>query len=176
VTAFPCFTPADPARHRDLLLELNIEYMSWVAGEMEAIYGISAAKLNGLSTSDYVAGTIDKTCGDTPPRGIFYLVEQDGAVAGMGGLRSIRDGVAEIKRIYVRSHYRGAGLGQAILQRLLTDAAAFGYRTVVLDSAPFMHSAHRLYQAAGFVDCLPYPESEAPPALRQIWRFMERVL
>jgi hypothetical protein len=39
-----------------------------------------------------------------------------------------------------------------------------------------MASAHRLYEAAGFADCAPYPETEVPPALRPRWRFMGRVL
>ena len=60
------------------------------------------------------------------------------------------------------------------MNRLIDDARAFGCDTAVLDSAPFMHSAHRLYAAAGFTDCPPYPGSEAPQALMAVWRFMQR--
>ncbi|MFN9251818.1 MAG: hypothetical protein ACK58O_12310, partial [Brevundimonas sp.] len=33
-------------------------------------------------------------------------------------------------------------------------------------------SAHRLYEAAGFVDIPPYPNAEVPEALHYDWRFM----
>lgn len=172
----PAFLLADPVKHRDALLRINIEYMTWVTAGIGKSFGASAANLNGVPVAEYVAGVIDKVCGDAPPRGAFYLVEHDGALAGMGGLRRVRDGVAEVKRVYVRPTQRGKHLGEAILQRVLDDAAAFGYRTVVLDSAPFMQSAQRLYENAGFVDRPPYPETEVPPELHGGWRFMERAL
>jgi GNAT superfamily N-acetyltransferase len=71
---------------------------------------------------------------------------------------------------------RGAKLGAAILQRLLADARVFGYERVRLDTAPFMHAAHTLYEAAGFVDCAPYTGSEVPAFLHPKWRFREKAL
>jgi len=172
----PTFIPANLAMHRDALLRINIEYMLWVTGEMEKAFALSTVDLIRLPVPEYVASMIDKVCGDVPPRGAFYLIERQGEIAGMGGLRWVRKGVAEIKRIYVRPAHRGAGLGEAILHRVLDDAAAFGYRSVVLDSAPFMRSAQRLYESAGFVDRAPYAETEVPAALHNAWRFMERSL
>ena len=64
--------------------------------------------------------------------------------AGVGSSPS----VVEIKRVYVRPAYRGVKLGATILQRLLADARVFGYARVRLDTAPFMHAAHTLYEAA----------------------------
>lgn len=94
----------------------------------------------------------------------------------MGGIRANRPGVAEIKRLYVRPAHRGVKLGAAILHRLLTDARTFGYERIQLDTAPFMHAAHNLYEAAGFVDCAPYEGVEAPESLHSSWRFMEKSL
>lgn len=170
------FTPAHPASHRDALLELNTEYLQWVVSGFGRITGASAQQMLGMDVPAYVASVIDKVCGDPPPRGIFYLVEADGVLAGMGGLRWVRDGVAEVKRIYVRPAHRGQRLGEAILQRVLDDATAFGYRAMWLDSAPFMQSAQRIYERFGFVDRSPYDETEAPKALHPIVRFMEKSL
>lgn len=172
----PTFILADPVMHREALLRINVEYMTWVTAEIGKSFGASAATLNGMPVAEYVASVIDKVCGDAPPRGVFYLVEHDGALAGMGGLRRVRDGVAEVKRVYVRPTQRGKQLGEAILQRVLDDATAFGYRSIVLDTAPFMQSAQRLYESVGFVDRPPYAETEVPPELHGAWRFMERVL
>lgn len=170
------FTLADPIIHRDALISINIEYVSWVWAEIERSFEISAQDLVGMTVPEYVSCVIDKVCGDPPPRGAFYLISVDGNLAGMGGLRYIRNGVAEIKRIYVRSAYRRLNLGDSTLRRLLSDARDFGYQSVCLDTAPFMQSAQRLYEAAGFTDCAPYEGVEVPPALHVAWRFMERAL
>ena len=172
----PTFIPANPVDHRDALIALNIEYMSWLSTEGESYFGISAQDSIGMTIAEYVPTVLNAVCGDPPPRGIFYLVELDLHLAAMGGLRWHSPGVAEIKRVYVRPTHRKAKLGATIVQRLLADARAFGYERVKLDTAPFMHAAHKLYESAGFHDCAPYAESEVPTFLHAKWRFMEKVL
>jgi len=168
------FTLADPVRDFAALLDINIEYMAWNSSEIEKAFGLSVADAVGMPVPEYVASVIDKVCGALPPRGSFYLVDDGGAIAGMGGLRYVRPGVCEFKRIYVRPKHRGKHLGKTILERLLDDAAAFGFQRIVLDSGPYMHTAHRLYRAAGFIDREPYSETEVPAALHRGWLFMER--
>ncbi len=170
------FIPANPATHRQQLLELNLEYLQWVLPAFGSLVGVTPRDMLGMDIPEYTVSVIDKVCGDPPPRGIFYIVECDGALAGMGGMRWIRDGVAEVKRIYVRPTHRGQRLGEAILQRILADATSFGYSSLVLDTAPFMESAQRMYAQYGFVDRGPYPEVEAPKELHSILRFMEKTL
>jgi GNAT superfamily N-acetyltransferase len=169
----PSFIPADPVRDRSVLLDLNVEYMSWNSVELERHFSISVAEVVGMSIRDYVEAMLDKVCGDRPPHGCFYLVQHDGAVAGMGGMRKIAPGVAELKRVYIRPACRGNGLGSAIIDRLLADARQFGFDIMRLDSGPFMTSAHRLYEAAGFAYREPYPGAEVPAMLHPVWRFME---
>nr|WP_295768970.1 GNAT family N-acetyltransferase [Rhodoferax sp.] len=169
------FTLASPIAHRDAILRINIEYMAWVTAGIEKSFGLTSQALLGMDVAEYVAGVMDKVCGELPPRGAFYLVYVDGDLAGMGGLRPLGEGVGEIKRIYVRPTFRGMNLGQSILHRLLTDAHTFGYLHVCLDSAPFMQSAQRIYVAAGFVDRGPYEGLEVPELLHPGWRFMERI-
>jgi GNAT superfamily N-acetyltransferase len=91
----------------------------------------------------------------------------------MGGLRRLGPGLAEIKRIYVRPNLRGHRLGEQLLRRLLDDARTFGYDHVYLDTGPFMKSAHRIYENAGFVDRGPYEGVEVPVEFHHLWRFME---
>lgn len=167
------FVPADPVAHRSELIELNVEYLAWVFGEVEKSFGVPADQVVGMPVSEYVPTVIDKVCGDPAPVGSFYLVLVDGQVAGMGGLRRLRDEVAEIKRIYVRPKFRGLKLGDQVLTRLLADAVNFGYPTVLLDSGQFMTAAHRIYEAQGFIDCPAYEETEVPQAFRSRWRFMK---
>lgn len=169
-------TRADPLLDRADLIQLNIEYLSWVFGEVEKTFGVPAGDVVGMPVDEYVPTIIDKVCGAPPPEGIFYLIRADGRLAGMGGLRCLSPGAAEIKRIYVRPEFRGMKLGQQMLERLLSDATSFGYRAVYLDTGLFMKSAHRLYEDYGFLDCTAYEGVEVPSVFHCQWRFMRRLL
>ena len=170
------FIVASSLTHRDALIQLNVEYLTWVFSGVEEHFGVPVNEVVGMPASEYVPTVIDKVCGDPPPKGIFYLLEVDDGLAGMGGIRFLRTGVAEIKRIYVRPQYRGMQLGELILRRLVSDASQFGYTSLCLDSGPFMTSAQRIYESAGFRDCAAYEGTEVPPDFRDRWRFMERDL
>lgn len=166
----------NPVTHRDTLIELNVEYMQWNSAQLEAMFGLRFDDVTGMTVPDYVAQNIDKACGEPPPHGCFYLATYDGAIAAMGGLRRITSDVSELKRIYVRPAFRGKQLGATILQRVLADAKAFGFTSMRLDTGPFMHAAHQLYLAHGFVDRGPYLQAEVPEVLHSRWRFMERAV
>jgi carbonic anhydrase len=173
--AAPTFRLADPVADRAALLDINIEYVSWVFAEIEKSFGKSARDILGMDVADYVPTVIDKVCGDPPPRGAFYVVENAAQVVAMGGLRRSEDGIAELKRVYVRPAGRGHRLGEALATRLVADARAFGYRSIRLDTLPFMNSAQALYETMGFTDCAPYPV-EMPEAFRSRIRYMELAL
>ncbi|MFZ6744941.1 GNAT family N-acetyltransferase [Undibacterium sp. JH2W] len=167
---------ADLARHKQVLIDLNLDYMGWVASHIEQHFGISTPALLGMTLAEYVPGALEKICGKDSPDSRFYLLQIDGQFAAMGGMRSLPTAagkMAEIKRLYVLPAYRGLHLGERLLQTLLTDARSLGYQAACLDSAPFMHAAHRLYEAAGFKDCPAYEGAEVPAALHAGWRFME---
>jgi len=170
------FIVASVGSHRAELIELNVEYLTWVFAGIEEIFGVPADEVAGMPASDYVPRVIDKVCGDPPPRGIFYLIKVDDKLAGMGGLRFLRPAVAEVKRIYIRPDFRGMKLGDLILSRLLADAKAFGYQSACLDTALFMQAANRLYEKNGFSDCPAYEGVEVPAEFHGNWRFMERRL
>ena len=168
--------PASIPAHRDLLVEINVEYVSWVFREIDSLFGVDFEQVVGMPARDYVPTVIDKVCGRPPPEGVFYLVSVDGQTAGMGGLRRLNADQAELKRMYIRPAFRGRGLGARVLDRLLADAGSFGYGRVCLDSAPFMQDAHRVYESRGFVDRPPYEGVEVPPEFHHRWRFMEKTL
>ncbi|MBB2483707.1 GNAT family N-acetyltransferase [Mitsuaria sp. WAJ17] len=181
-TAAPRLIPARLDQHAAELLALNTEYMSWVFTGIEQHFGALPAALSERPVADYAAEMLDKVCGDLPPAGCFYLLTvPDGSghalrMAGMGGLRRLDEQRAELKRIYLRPGLRGLGLGTLLMQRLVEDARAFGYRQLCLDSAPFMQEAQALYARQGFQDCAPHAGTEVPAPLQSGWRFMQRPL
>lgn len=170
------FQRADPVQDREALTRFNIAYLDWMEAEIAERYGQSLTALLGRPIPDYVTAALEKLCAGVPPEGVFYLVRFDDAPVGMGGLRRVGDKVGEIKRIYASPAVRGQGIGAAILDRLIADAREFGFKELVLDSGPFMTSAHKLYEAAGFQDVAANPNAEVPSALHHDWRFMRLTL
>lgn len=165
----PACLPDDGA----LLIDLNAEYLDIVFAGVAARFGVSLADIfPGGDIRAYLPGVLPKTLGPGPPESIFYIVEQQGAPIGMGGIRRVRDGISEMKRVYVREAARGQGLGRSLTERLIADARAFGYRTMFLDTAPTLTTAISLYQRLGFAPIARYPEVEVPSIMHAHWVFM----
>lgn len=89
----------------------------------------------------------------------IWIAHFNGEPAGCVTLRPLRDGVGEVKRLYVRRGFRGRHLGRALMSHVLHSAHEMGYQEVVLDTLSNMESAISLYQSLGFSECEPYCES-----------------
>lgn len=150
---------------------LWLEYLRWVNETMQARRGIHPHDPRQAVTRD-----LDQIAKFLPPNGHLLLAEHEGIPRGIGCLRRIAPGIAEIKRMYVEPAGRGTGAGKAILEALLAAARADGYERVRLDSLEFMTTAHALYRRLGFVDIPPYAESEIAEGFRPYMVFMELTL
>ncbi len=170
------FIRADLAVHRKILVALNEEYLEWLVGQLREHYGIDATDTAGQTVDEYAEKSVDEIAVLAPPEGVFYLLDVDGRVVGMGGLRRVREDVGEIKRMYVKPGFRGAGLGRSLLQKLLTEAREFGFSLILLETGKFMKAAQGLYRSMGFRERPEYPETEVPVELRGVWLFMEKRL
>jgi GNAT superfamily N-acetyltransferase len=93
-----------------------------------------------------------------PPDGRLLLAWQGDGLAGCVALRRIGDGVAELKRLYVRLAFRGTGLGRKLASAALEEATAIGYHTVRLDTLATMREAQALYLSMGFREIPAYNE------------------
>jgi putative acetyltransferase len=101
-----------------------------------------------------------------PPSGCLLLATVDDEPAGCVALKQLADGVGEMKRLYVRSRYRGTGLGRTLAERIIGEAKRLGYRAIRLDTVPsVMGSAVALYRALGFRDIPAYCFNPVPGAL-----------
>jgi putative acetyltransferase len=98
----------------------------------------------------------------SPPAGALFIAQSGGQVAGCVALRPLDAGVGEMKRLYVRAEYRGAGVGKALIEAVIRAARAAGYRELRLDTLPSMASAQSLYGKLGFNEIRPYGEKHLP--------------
>ena len=91
-----------------------------------------------------------------PPSGRLLLAFHAGAPVGCVALQRVDAWRGEMKRLYVRSSARGAGVGRMLVARVLAEAKSIGYGEVVLDTLPTMIDAQRLYERFGFREIEPY--------------------
>jgi ribosomal protein S18 acetylase RimI-like enzyme len=107
-----------------------------------------------------------------PPTGRLLLAYEDKEVAGCIALRSLGDGVCEMKRLYVRPGFRGERLGWKLVELVLDEARKIGYERIRLDTLPGkMDRAIAMYRTLGFKDIDPYYHNPVTGAA-----FMELVL
>jgi len=92
------------------------------------------------------------------PSGALLLArDRAGAAIGCAALRPLADhGCCEMKRLFVDPAARGLGLGRALMEAIVGEAARLGYREVRLDTLPTMTAAIAMYRAAGFEPIAPY--------------------
>jgi ribosomal protein S18 acetylase RimI-like enzyme len=109
-----------------------------------------------------------------PPRGRLLLASSAGLPVGVGALRLLPDGAAEIKRMYVVPEARSLRIGSRLLDSLIDSAVQAGAEVIRLDTAQFMTAAHRLYRSRGFIERPPYEGTEIPAGLHKRWLFFER--
>jgi len=101
-----------------------------------------------------------------PPDGRLLLAECDSKLAGCVALHKLEDGICEMKRLYLRSQFRGQGLGRALADRIITEARQMGYERMRLDTVePVMKDAVRMYRRIGFREIAPYRSNPIAGAL-----------
>ena len=79
------------------------------------------------------------------------VVVYDGAdPVACGGFRRYEEGVAELKRIFVKEEYRGRGISKHLMELLEHRAAEQGYSTLILETNGLLVPAMHLYEGLGY--------------------------
>lgn len=106
----------------------------------------------------------------------FFVARHSETAIGCGGI-ALGTEFAEIKRMYVRRDWRGRGVADAILDRLITEAAGSGLKLVRLETGARSAAAIHFYRRSGFQPCGPFGSFTCLPRTSVVKSiFMERQL
>ena len=150
-------------RHLPSPTDHAITLLTELDAELNATY--SAEQRHGLSVASLFQ-----------PHICFFIAYLNDEPAGCGGV-AFYDGLAELKRMYVRPNHRGQGVAQSLLARLEQEARARNTPRLVLETGDAQLAALRFYHRAGFNPCSafgPYAKMPAPSIVRSI--FLEKHL
>jgi GNAT superfamily N-acetyltransferase len=100
-----------------------------------------------------------------PPGGRLALAMIEGQAAGCVALRQFDAGRCEAKRLFVRPQVRNRGVGRQLLDWVIAEARAAGYREMVGDTMPVMEKALEMYDRLGFERTEPYSDHPTPGAI-----------
>jgi GNAT superfamily N-acetyltransferase len=162
--------PAKAEESLSRIEELTGSHPEWlVAAARELLLEYGRFVIAQPSVARFCFGSLEKEAARLPQS----FIEQGGGclvargtaeLLGLVAWRSVPESVApdawELKRLWVRPHGRGLGLGRALTEAVLDRAIAAGRKAVYLDTVPTaMASAHRLYLDLGFVPCPSYNDN-----------------
>ena len=142
-------SPAEGAADLAVVRALFLEYAQWL--DFDLCFQDFEAELAGLP-GKYA-----------PPAGGIWLARIDGEPAGIVGLRPLETGVCELKRLWLRPDYRGAGLGRRLTETAIAAARDQDYRVMRLDTITSkMAAAGELYARLGFRETEAYYHNPHP--------------
>ena len=110
------------------------------------------------------AHSLDST-GLRDPAVSFFSAWDGDALLGIGAIKQLDAGHAELKSMRTAPDQLRRGVARAILAHLIALARERGYARLSLETgtAPMFAPANTMYEAAGFVDCPPFGGYPASP-------------
>lgn len=137
-------------------MELVITKESPRTADVVALLETHLAFAAGQSPAEHVhALDLDGLC---HPSVSFFTARRDGELLGVGALKLLEPGRAELKSMHTTAAARGQGVGRALVEHLTAHAHQRGCHWLGLETGTgeAFAPAHRLYATAGFTDCEPF--------------------
>ena len=124
--------------------------------QVEALLDLHRAETRASTPADN-AHSLD-SAGLAAPDIEFFSAWRGHALLGVGALKTIDAGHAELKSMRTAPAHLRTGVGRAILDHVVRVARARDVRRLSLETgtAPMFAPANRFYQRYGFVDCAAF--------------------
>ncbi len=127
---------------------------------------VAAYAPSGLRPGDYYYEHLRDVAGRTSHAEVWVAVEDSSVLGtvtwppvGSAARELATDDEAEFRMLAVDPAAQGRGVGRALVEAVIDRARADGFHRVVLSTAPWSTTAHRLYARRGFVHV---PERDWP--------------
>ena len=91
-----------------------------------------------------------------PEGALLLCFIDDENAAGCAGVRKFAEGIAELKRLYVKPGYRSLKIGKRLLESAIDTAKELNYKFIRLDTVPGQTKAQELYSYLGFYEIEAY--------------------
>jgi len=140
--------PAQDPERVELARQLFREYADAIGVDLE--YQGFSAELAALP-SPYA-----------PASGALLIAQIGSDIAGCVALRQLDVRSGEMKRLYVRTSFRGLGVAERLVAAVVEAARHDGYAELKLDTLPSMTSAQALYRKLGFATIPAYGDRHLP--------------
>jgi putative acetyltransferase len=94
------------------------------------------------------------------PSVTLFGARRRGALLGIGAIKMLPGGHAELKSMHTLEASRGQGVGAALVARLISEARIRGCSTLLLETGAMVAfaPARALYLASGFAPCERFGE------------------
>jgi putative acetyltransferase len=95
----------------------------------------------------------------------FWSVWDGPELVGCGALKEFEPGHGEVNSMHTVARHRGRGIGLAVLEQIVSQARARGYRRLSLETGSMeaFAPARALYAGFGFVACPPFGSYRLDP-------------
>lgn len=103
------------------------------------------------------AEEVDEALEDEPatdlsePDGYLAIAYVSDVPAGVGGVRFLENGIAELTKVFTVRDRRGNGIGSIVLDHLEQVARDAGCSSIRLDTRSDLHEACRMYERRGYL-------------------------
>lgn len=107
----------------------------------------------------------------------FWTVWQEARLLGLGALKRLSRDHGEIKSMHTAEAARNQGVGSAMLNHILAEAAAMGMSRVSLETGAWDYflPARAFYRRHGFAECAPFADYKLDPNSIFMTRSLDRI-
>ena len=78
------------------------------------------------------------------------LAYDDGIAVGCAAFKFYEEGIAEVKRVFVKKEYRNQGIARQLMHYIEKNAKEQGFTKLILESGSTLKAAHSLYFSLSF--------------------------